>query len=79
MKNIPLNAMYWIYDLIRAFFFQNLNVYFRKTCTIVLFKVFPIGSYDIFPSFCQFMDSIPKELRRLGSQELIKTIFDTLF
>ena len=60
-------------------FFQNLNVYLRKTCTIVLFKVFPIWSYDYFPSFWQFVDSIPKELRRLGGQEWIKPIFDTLF
>ena len=33
------------------FFFQNLNVYSRKTCKIVLFRVLPIGSYDFFPSF----------------------------
>ena len=31
-----------MYNLIRAVFFQNLNVYLRKTCTIVLFKVLPI-------------------------------------
>ena len=60
-------------------FFQNLNVYLRKTCTIVLFKVLPTWSYDFFPSFCQFVDSIPKELRRLGGQEWIKSIFNTLF
>ena len=70
---------YWIYNLIRAFFFRNLNVYLRKTCTIVLFKVFPIWSYDCFPSFWKFVDSIPKELRRLGGQEWIKPIFETLF
>ena len=29
--------------------------------------------------FWQFVDSIPKELRRLGGQEWIKPIFDTLF
>ena len=34
--------LYWIYNLIRVAFFQNLNVYLRKTCTIVLFKVLPI-------------------------------------
>ena len=33
---------FWIYNLIRAVFFQNLNVYLRKKCTIVLFKVLPI-------------------------------------
>ena len=70
---------YWIYNLIRAVFFQNLNVYLRKTRTIVLFKVLPIWSYDFFPSFCQFVDSIPKELRWLGGQEWIKPISDTLF
>ena len=61
------------------FFFQNFNVYLRKTCTIALFKVFPIWRYDFFQSFWQFVDSIPKELRRLGGQEWIKPIFDTLF
>ena len=49
------------------------------TCTIVLFKVLPIWSYDFFPSFWKFVDSIPKKLRRLGGQEWIKPIFDTLF
>ena len=39
----------------------------------------PIWSYDFFPSFWQFVDSIPKEMRRLGGQESIKPIFDTLF
>ena len=34
--------LYSIYDLIRAVFFQNLNVYLRKTCKIVLLKVLPI-------------------------------------
>ena len=33
--------LYWIYNLIRAVFHQNLNVYLRKTCIIVLFKVLP--------------------------------------
>ena len=60
------------------FFFQTLNVYSRKTCTIVLFKVLSIWSYDFLPSFWQFVDSIPEELRRLGGQEWIKPIFDTL-
>ena len=66
-----LIIFYWIYNLIRAVFFQNLNVYLRKTCTIVLFKVLSIWSYDFF--------RIIKELRRLGGQEWIKPIFDTLF
>ena len=35
-------SKYWIYNLIHAFFFQNLNVYLRKTCKIVLFKALPI-------------------------------------
>ena len=70
---------YWIYNLIRVVLFQNLNVYLRKTCTIVLFKLLPIWSYDFFPSFWQFLDSIPKKLRRFGSQEWIKPIFVTLF
>ena len=70
---------YWIYNLIRAVFSQNLNVYWRKTCTIVLFKVLPIWSYDFFPSFWKFVDSIPKELRRLGGQEWIKPFSDILF
>ena len=74
-----IRSIYWIYNLIRAFFFRNLNVYLRKTCTIVLFKVLPIWSYDIFPYFWQFVDSIPKELRQLGGQEWIKPVFDTLF
>ena len=60
-------------------FFQNLNVYLTKTCTIVLFKVLPIWSYDFFPSLWKFVDSIPKELRRLGGQQWIKPIVDTLF
>ena len=34
------NNNYWIYNLIRAVFFQNLNVYLRKTCTLVVFKFF---------------------------------------
>ena len=59
-------------------FFQNLNVYLRKTCTIVLLKVLPIWSYDFFLPFWQFVDSIPKELRRLGGQEWIKPIFDSM-
>ena len=67
------------YNLIRAVFVQKLNIYLRKTCTIVLFKVFSIWSYDFFPSFWKFVDSIPKELRRLGGQEWINPIFDTLF
>ena len=46
---------------------------------MVLFKVLHIRSYDFFPSFWQFVDSIPKELRRLGGQEWIKPIFDILF
>ena len=75
----PNYFYYWIYNLIRAVFFQNLNVYLRKACTIVLFKVLPIWNYDFFPSFWQFVDSIPKELCRLGGQEWIKPIFDTLF
>ena len=33
---------YWIYNLISAVFFLNLNIYLRKTCTVVLFKVLPI-------------------------------------
>ena len=70
---------YWIYNLMCAVFFQNLNVYLRKTYTIVLFKVLPIWIYDFFPYFWQFVDSIPKELRRLGGQEWIKSIFDFLF
>ena len=73
-----VHGYYWIYNLIRAFFFQNLNVYLRETCIIVLFKVLSIWSYDIFPSFWKFVDSIPKELRRLGGQEWMKPIFDTL-
>ncbi len=44
-----------------------------------MFKVMSIGSYDIFPSFWQFVDSISKELLRLGGQERIEPIFDTLF
>ena len=71
--------MYWIYNLISAVFFQNLDVYLRKTCTIALFKILHTWSYDFFPSFWQFVDSIPKEPRRLGGQEWIKPIFDTLF
>ena len=74
-----IQIYYWIYNLIRAVFWQNLNAYLRKTCKIVLFKVLPIWSYDFFPSFWQFSDSIPKELRRLGGQEWIKPNFDTLF
>ena len=51
---------YWIYNLIRAFFFQNLNIYLRKTCSIVLFKVLPIWSYDfpIFLAICGFRPKI---------------------
>ena len=37
-----VRVSYWIYNLIRAVFVQNLNVYLRKTCTGVLFKVLPI-------------------------------------
>ena len=39
----------------------------------------PIWSYDFFPSFWQFVNFIPNELPRLGGQEWIKPIFDTLF
>jgi hypothetical protein len=44
----------------------------------MLFKVLSIGSYNFSPSFGQFMDSIPIELRRLGSQKVIEPIADTL-
>ena len=39
LEELPL--LYWIYNLIRAFL-KKLNVYLRKTCTMVLFKVLPI-------------------------------------
>lgn len=57
----------------------SLSLWHKCTCTIVLLQVLPIWNYNIFLSYWWFEESIPKDLRRLGRQEWIELIFDTLY
>lgn len=48
----------WL-TIFERLFFRNLNIFLRKICKIVLFKVLLIWNYNIFPSFWLIFTTSP--------------------
>ena len=60
-------------------FFSKFERLFKKKMYNSIIQSIVHLTLWLFPFFWQIVDSIAKDLRRLGGQEWIKPIFDTLF